>query len=85
GTQVDSTIVQSTVGAQTSDSLHRPTKERQCLPSVHIDNDADADVDDDDDDVEKGNEVIRKIKTTTTTRKYEVKRRHSSHHTSEDE
>ncbi|CAF4469670.1 unnamed protein product, partial [Rotaria magnacalcarata] len=84
GTQVDSTIVQSTVGAQTSDSLHRPTKERQCLPSVHIDNDADADVDDDDD-VEKGNEVIRKIKTTTTTRKYEVKRRHSSHHTSEDE
>jgi hypothetical protein len=33
GTQVDSIIEQNTVGAQTTDSLHRPIKERQPLPT----------------------------------------------------
>ena len=71
-TQVDSAIEQSTVAAQTADSLHRSTKEQQCLLSPEINNN------DDDDE----NRVIR---TTTTTTRYEMKRRHSSHHTSEDE
>jgi hypothetical protein len=70
GTQVDSAIEQSTVAAQTTDSLHRPVKERPRLPSSPID----------DEDGE-----TRKITTTTTTTRYEIKRRHSSHHTSEDE
>lgn len=70
GTQVDSTVEQSTVAAQTTDSLHRPMRERQRLRSLSID----------DEDV---SEVIRTTKTTTT--KYEVKRRHSSHRTSEDD
>ncbi|CAF2412476.1 unnamed protein product [Rotaria sp. Silwood2] len=71
GTQVNSTIEQNTVSAQTTDSLHRPIRERQCLTVGSIDND-------------EASELIR-TKTTTTTTKYEVKRRHSSHHTSEDE
>ncbi|CAF3415302.1 unnamed protein product [Rotaria sp. Silwood1] len=72
GTQVNTTVEQNTVSAQTTDSLHRPIRERQCITTI-------ASVEDDED-----SEIIRK-KTTTTTTKYEVKRRHSSHHSSDDE
>jgi hypothetical protein len=71
GTQVETTIEQNTVSAQTTDSLHRPIKERQRLLSSPIDDD--------------DGEPSKVIRTTTTTTRYEVKRRHSSHHTSEDE
>ncbi|CAF3701794.1 unnamed protein product, partial [Rotaria sordida] len=71
GTQVNTTVEHNTVGAQTTDSLHRPIRERQCIQIESNEND-------------EANEIIRKKKTTTTT-KYEVKRRHSSHDTSEDE
>jgi hypothetical protein len=70
GTQVDSTVEQNTVESQTTDSLHRLTKERQRLPSSPAD------------DGEPGN-VLRTATTTTTT--YKIKRRHSSHHTSDEE
>ena len=70
GTQVDSTIERSTVAAQTTDSLHRPIKERQRLASTSP--------------LEEG-EVSKVIRTTTTTTRYEVKRRHSSHHSSGDD
>ena len=71
GTQVNSLIEQHTVAAQTTDSLHRPTKERQRLPSSPIEDD-------------ETSRIIRTT-TTTTTKKYEIKRRHSSHRNSEDE
>jgi hypothetical protein len=74
GTQVDSTVEQHTVAAQTTDSLHRPTKERQRLPSTSS--------------LSSGDEGDRKKITTTTTittTRYEIKRRHSSHHSSGDE
>ncbi|UJR21423.1 hypothetical protein I4U23_024510 [Adineta vaga] len=70
GTQVDSTVERSTVAAQTTDSLHRPVRERQQLVSATA--------------IEDG-EVSKVIRTTTTTTRYEVKRRHSSHHSSEDD
>ncbi|CAF0923296.1 unnamed protein product [Adineta steineri] len=70
GTQVDSTVERSTVAAQTTDSLHRPVRERQSVSST-------SPLEDD--------EERKVIRTTTTTTRYEVKRRHSSHHTSEDE
>jgi hypothetical protein len=70
GTQVNSIIEQHTVGAQTTDSLHRPTKERQRLPTPPSSQEGET----------------KKITTTITTptRRYEIKRRHSSHLTSED-
>jgi len=73
GTQVNSVIEQHTVGAQTTDSLHRPVKERQRLPTSSQSSNQDSDT--------------KKLITTaaTTTAKYEIKRRHSSHHTSPDE
>jgi hypothetical protein len=71
GTQVGSMVEQHTVAAQTTDSLHWPTKERQRLPSSSIE------------DGETGNNIRTKI--TTTTKRYEIKRRHSSHHSTEDE
>jgi hypothetical protein len=70
GVQVETNIEQNTVAAQTTDSLHRPLKERQHILSSGSD--------------EEG-ETSKIIRTTTTTSRYEVKRRHSSHHTSEDE
>ncbi|CAF2103321.1 unnamed protein product [Rotaria magnacalcarata] len=70
GTQVEKTIEQHTVGAQTTDSLHRPIKERQRLPSIASQDDE--------------NKKVTTTVTTTTTR-YEIKRRHSSHHVSEDD
>jgi len=73
GTQVDSIIEQNTVGAQTTDSLHRPIKERQPLPTPSSPSSS-----------EKSD--VKKITTTITTNtRYEIKRRHSSHHTSEDD
>ena len=72
GTQVNSIVEQHTVGAQTTDSLHRPNKERQRLPTPPSLISSDRE------------EEIQKITTTTTTR-YEIKRRHSSHHTTEDD
>lgn len=73
GTQVDSLIEQHTVGAQTTDSLHRPSRERQRLPTPPASTEHD--------------DEEEKITTTTTTitTRYEIKRRHSSHHISEDE
>jgi hypothetical protein len=74
GTQVNSVIEQHTVGAQTTDSLHRPVKERKRLPASSPSRSSSQDSD------------TKKIKTTTTTTaKYEIKRHHSSHHTSTDE
>ena len=69
GIQVETTVDQNTVAAQTTDSLHRPVAERQYLSASSFEDD----------------ETSQIIRTTTTTRRYEVKRRHSSHHTSEDE
>lgn len=70
GTQVETTIDQQTVSAQTSDSLHWPTRERQSLSNlINVENDEDT----------------NQVTTTTITRRYEVKRRHSSHYSSEDE
>jgi hypothetical protein len=71
GTQVNSVIEQHTVGAQTTDSLHRPTKERQRLPTPPSSQD--------------GETKRTATKTITTTTRYEIKRRHSSHRTSEDD
>jgi hypothetical protein len=72
GTQVNSIIEQHTVGAQTTDSLHRPTKERQRLPTPPSPSSS------------QENDT-KKITTTITTRRYEIKRRHSSHHISDEE
>jgi hypothetical protein len=69
GTQVDTTIEQNTVAAQTSDSLHRSINEQQSLILSPFEDD----------------ETSQVIRTTTTTTRREIKRRHSSHHTSEDE
>ncbi|CAF0885596.1 unnamed protein product [Rotaria sordida] len=69
GTQVESIIQQHTVAAQTTDSLHRPLKERQRLPSRTPSQEDDT----------------KKITTTVTTQRYEIKRRHSSHNTSDDD
>lgn len=80
GTQVNSTIEQHTVSAQTTDSLHHPTKERQRLPSPLPPPPPLSSSSSD----EEG-ERSKIIRTTTTTTRYEVKRRHSSHRTSEDE
>ena len=66
GTQVDSTVQQSTVAAQTTDSLHRPIRQRQRLSLT-------SSSDDDDDDTKR-----TVTTTTTTTTRYEIKRRHSS-------
>ena len=71
GTQVNSIIEQHTVGAQTTDSLHRPHRERQRLPTPPPPPPMEE-------------ETERIITTTTTTTKYEIKRRHSSY-ISEDE
>ena len=70
GTQVETSIGQNTVAAQTTDTLHRLLKDRPHLLSSGSD--------------EEG-EVSKTIRTTTTTTRYEVKRRHSTHQTSEDE
>lgn len=70
GTQVECCVEQHTVAAQTTDSLHRPMKERQRLPSVSSQ--------------ESEPKKITATTTTTTTR-YEIKRRHSSHLGSEDD
>ena len=70
GTQVETSVEQNTVAAQTTDSLHRGLKERPTLFSTDSD--------------EEG-EVSKTIRTTTTTTRREVKRRHSTHQTSEDE
>lgn len=70
GTQVETSVEQNTVAAQTTDSLHRGPKERPTLFSTDSD--------------EEG-EVSKTIRTTTTTTRFEVKRRHSTHQTSEDE
>jgi hypothetical protein len=72
GIQVNSTVEQSTVAAQTTDSLHRPNKERHRLPSPPS-----SSMDDE--------ETSKVTKTTITTTRYEIKRHHSSHHSSEDE
>ncbi|CAF3903621.1 unnamed protein product [Rotaria sp. Silwood2] len=69
GTQVESMIQQHTVAAQTTDSLHRPLKERQRLPSTPS---------------QEGDTKQIKT-TTVTTKRYEIKRRHSSHRTSDDD
>jgi hypothetical protein len=70
GTQVDSPVGQHTVAAQTSESLHRPTKERPRLPSSPI---------------QDGETNKTTTTTITTTTRYEIKRRRSSHRSSEDE
>ena len=69
GTQVNSTVEQHTVGAQTTDSLHRPSRERQRLPTPPP--------------VEE--ELRRTTTTTTTTTRYEIKRRHSSYTSEDDD
>ncbi|CAF0933424.1 unnamed protein product [Rotaria sp. Silwood1] len=70
GTQVEPIIQQHTVAAQTTDSLHRPMRERQRLPST----------------LSQEDDTPQITKTTTvTTKRYEIKRRHSSHHSSEDD
>lgn len=71
GTQVNSTVEQHTVGAQTTDSLHRPSRDRQRLPTPPPVE-------------EEEEEEVRRTTTTTTTTRYEIKRRHSSY-TSEDD
>ena len=73
GTQVETNIEQNTVAAQTTDSLHRPHRERQHINVLSSCSD------------EEDGETSKIIRTTTTTSRYEVKRRRSSHHTSEDE
>ena len=70
GTQVNSVIEQHTVGAQTTDSLRRPTKERQRLPTPPSSQEG---------------ETKKTISTIATTTRYEIKRRHSSHRNSENE
>ena len=73
GTQVDSTVEQHNVAAQTTDTLHRLNRDRQRLPSPLRDSPT------------SDGELSKVTTTTTTTTRYEVKRRHSSHHSSEDE
>ena len=73
GTQVDSTVEQHNVGAQTTDTLHRLNRDRPRLPSPPLDLST------------HDGELSEVRTTTTTTTRYEVKRRRSSHHSSEDE
>ncbi|CAF0899795.1 unnamed protein product [Adineta ricciae] len=69
GTQVDSTVEQHTVAAQTTDSLHRPARQRQRLSLASSSSEE---------------ETKKSVTSTTikTTARYEIKRRHSSHHDS---
>ncbi|CAF1425246.1 unnamed protein product [Adineta steineri] len=77
GTQVNSTVEQHTVAAQTTDSLHRPPRERQRILTPSSSSSLSSSSTEDDE--------TRKTTTTTTTTRYEIKRRHSSHHSSIDD
>lgn len=68
GTQVESLIEQHTVGAQTTDSLHRPSRERQRLPTPPTSTEQKTD---------EEQKVTTTTTTTTVTTRYEIKRRHT--------
>ena len=68
GIQVNTPVIQHTVAAQTTNSLARPTRERQRLPSSSMED----------------GQPNHGSKTTTTT-KYEIKRRYSNRYSSEDD
>ncbi|UJR27996.1 hypothetical protein I4U23_009254 [Adineta vaga] len=70
GTQVDYPVEQHTVAAQTTDSLHRPVRERQRLSLASSSSD------------DETKKTTMTTTTTTVTARYEIKRRLSSRHSS---
>ena len=69
GIQVNSTVPQQNCSVQTTDSLHRPPKERQRLPSSCLNND----------------QHVQTPRSQSVEKKYEIKRRYSSRRSSEDD